>query len=455
MSVEGAVLTQGSVGRHLIRQTLPMVFGVLAIMSVGLVDAYFIGLLGDDPLTAVSFIFPVIMALSSLGIGVIAGIASVVSRALGSGNQVRAQSLAGFGLVVALLFGVLIATLLYFFKIPLFQLLNASPELLLLIDAYMTPFALGFPVLLITMAGNGTLRGQGMAGKASLILLTLAASNWILDPILIHGLGAFDGFGIQGAAYATVSGWALGALVSLLLVQRSPLRLSLTSLKEAHPATDLKALFKVGGPAALSNSVNPMGLSILTAMLAQYGDAAVAGFGAGGRLQSLAIVPLLALSSSIGAIVGQNWGAGYGDRARRALWLSLGFCLVYGLVAGGLLSWWREPLAHIFTDDPEVIGAISSYLLISVWGYAGFGALIVVNGALNAMDRANFALVQSALRVTVFMIPVAWGLGFWLDARSIYSGELIANLLGGIVAVLLGRALLDDRWLAANKTTNK
>jgi putative MATE family efflux protein len=455
MSVEGATLTQGSVGNHLIRQTLPMVFGVLAIMSVGLVDAYYIGLLGDAPLTAVSFIFPVIMALSSLGIGVIAGIASVVSRALGSGSQVRAQSLAGFGLVVALLFGLLIAALLYFFKIPLFQLMNASPELLLLIDAYMTPFALGFPVLLITMAGNGTLRGQGMAGKASLILLTLAASNWILDPILIHGLGAFDGFGIQGAAYATVSGWALGALVSLLLVQRSPLRLSLTSLKEAHPATDLKALFKVGGPAALSNSVNPMGLSILTAMLAQYGDAAVAGFGAGGRLQSLAIVPLLALSSSIGAIVGQNWGAGYGDRARRALWLSLGFCLVYGLVAGGLLSWWREPLAHIFTDDPEVIGAISSYLLISVWGYAGFGALIVVNGALNAMDRANFALVQSALRVTVFMIPVAWGLGFWLDARSIYSGELIANLLGGIVAVLLGRALLDDRWLAANKTTNK
>jgi Na+-driven multidrug efflux pump len=180
--------------------------------------------------------------------------------------------------------------------------------------------------------------------------------------------------------------------------------------------------------------------------LAQYGDAAVAGFGAGGRLQSLAIVPLLALSSSIGAIVGQNWGAGYGGRARKALWLALGFCLIYGLVAGALLSYWREPLASIFTDDPEIIGALSSYLLISVWGYAGFGALIVVNGALNAMDRANFALIQSALRVTVFMIPVAWGLGFWLDARSIYSGELIANLLGGVVAVLLGRALLDDRW---------
>jgi Na+-driven multidrug efflux pump len=116
-------------------------------------------------------------------------------------------------------------------------------------------------------------------------------------------------------------------------------------------------------------------------------------------------------------------------------------------VAGTLLSWWSEPLAHIFTEDTDTIDAISSYLVISVWGYAGFGALIVVNGALNAMDRANFALMQSVLRVTVFMIPVAWGLGFWLDARSIYAGELIANLLGGVVAVLLGRALLDDRWL--------
>ncbi len=447
MSVEGAALTRGSVGRHLFQQTMPMVVGILAIMSVGLVDAYFIGQLGDDPLTAVSFIFPVIIALSSLGVGVIAAIASVVSRALGAGATERARSLVALGVVAATVFGVVITLLLLLFRRPLFELMNASPDLLPLIDSYMLPFAFGFPMLLINMAGNGALRAQGMAGKASVLLIVMALANLILDPLLITGAGLFEGFGMQGAAYATSLGWTLAAVLALVFTSRSRVGLSLTALKNAHPKHDLGALVRVGAPAAISNSVNPVGLSVLTAMVAQYGDAAVAAFGAGGRLQSLATVPLLALSSSIGGIVGQNWGAGYGDRARRALWLSLAFCLVYGLVAGTLMVCWRESLAGIFTDDRIIIDSMSTYLIISVWGYAGFGALIVVNGALNATDRANYALLQSVARVVLFMVPVAWGLGYLLEERSVFAAELAANLLGGIVAVIVGRTLLDDRWL--------
>ena len=447
MSVEGARLTHGSVGRHLFQQTLPMVIGILAILSVGLIDAYFIGQLGKDPLTAVSFIFPVIFALSSLGVGVIAAIASVVSRTLGAGQRERAQSLVVLGLVAATAFGIIITGLLLIFRIPLFELMNAPADLLPMIDGYMVPFALGFPLLLISMGANGALRAQGMAGKASIILMTLALTNWILDPLLITGVGFFDGFGIRGAAYATVIGWALGALVSLYLVSKSPVGLSFSSLQKARPADDLAALLRVGGPAAISNSVNPVGLSVMTAMLAQYGDAAVAAFGAGGRLQAVAVVPLLALSSSIGAIVGQNWGAGYANRARRALWMAMGFCVFYSLSCGALLVFFREPLAGIFTDDPVVIHAMAVYLLISVWGYAGYGVVIVVNGAMNAIDRASWALGQSLLRVFVVMIPVAWGLSTVLEMRSVYVGELVANLAGGIIALILGRMMLADRYL--------
>ncbi len=449
MSVEGARLTHGSIGRHLFQQTLPMVVGILAILSVGLIDAYFIGQLGKDPLTAVSFIFPVIFALSSLGVGVIAAIASVVSRAIGAAQKNRAQGLVALGLVAATVFGLSMTALLMIFKRPLFELMNAPAELLPMIDGYMTPFALGFPLLLISMGANGALRAQGMAGKASLILITLALTNWILDPLLITGLGFFEGFGIRGAAYATVIGWGFGAIVSLSLVAMSPVGLSFTALKAAHPKDDLGALVRVGGPAAISNSVNPLGLSVMTAMLAQYGDAAVAAFGAGGRLQAVAVVPLLALSSSIGAIVGQNWGAGYANRARRGLWLALGFCLVYSLTSGLLLVLFREPLAHIFTDDPVVIHAMAVYLLISVWGYAGYGVVIVVNGAMNAIDRANWALGLSLFRVFVVMIPVAWGLSTVLEMRSVYVGELLANLVGGVVAVLMGRMMLADRFVPA------
>lgn len=447
MSVEGAILTRGSVGRHLVKQTLPMVVGILALMSVGLLDAYFIGNLGKDPLTAVSFIFPVVFALSSLGVGVIAAIASVVSRALGSGQMHRAQSLVALGIVAAGVFGIAIAILLLLFKRPLFEVMNASSDLLPLIDSYMTPFAFAFPVLLINMGGNGALRAQGMAGKASLILMVMALVNLILDPILIAGIGSFEGYGVQGAVYATIAGWTLSSALALVLIARSPVGLHFARLREAHPGEDLRALIRVGAPAAVSNSVNPLGLSIMTALLAKYGDAAVAGFGAGGRLQALAVVPLLALSSSIGGIVGQNWGAGYGDRARRALWMAIGFCVVYSVSAGVLMVAWRESLASVFTDSPLVIEAISTYLLISVWGYAGFGALIVVNGAFNAIDRAYWALGQSIIRVALIMIPVAVGLSMILESRSIYAAELIANLVGGLIAIVLGRFLLDDRWL--------
>jgi len=385
--------------------------------------------------------------LSSLGVGVIAAIASVVSRALGAGHQHKAQGLIALGLVAAGIFGVVITVLLLLFKRPLFEAMNASPDLLPLIDSYMTPFAFGFPMLLINMGGNGALRAQGMSGKASMILMMMALVNLILDPILITGAGLFDGFGIVGAAYATVAGWSLASVLALVLIARSPVGLNFARLKEAHPGEDIRALLRVGGPAAISNSVNPVGLSIMTALLAKYGDAAVAGFGAGGRLQAIAVVPLLALSSSVGGIVGQNWGAGYGDRARRTLWLALGFCLVYGLIAGTVLALNRESLASIFTDSPEVIHALSTYLLISVWGYAGFGALIVVNGAFNAIDRAYWSLGQSIFRVALVMIPVAVGLSMVLESRSIYTAELIANLVGGFIAVILGRALLDDRWL--------
>ena len=210
MSVEGALLTSGSVGRHLYHQTLPMVIGILALMSVGLLDAYFIGNLGKDPLTAVSFIFPVVFALSSLGVGVIAAIASVVSRALGSGQKHKAQSLVALGIVAAGIFGIVITVLLLLFKRPLFEVMNASPDLLPLIDSYMTPFAFGFPMLLINMGGNGALRAQGMAGKASLIsrrpsMVSTAPPIYPASPLAAGNTSGSKMMSSSGTRYFSVS----------------------------------------------------------------------------------------------------------------------------------------------------------------------------------------------------------------------------------------------------------
>ncbi len=439
---EAAKLTPGSIRGHLVSQTLPMMIGVAAIMSVGLVDAYFIGRLGSEELAAVAFIFPVTIALSSLGVGVMVGVSSVIARALGAGDLDRAARRANFGAVFAAGLGLAMGLALYAVLDPLFRLMQAPEALLPLIHDYMGPFALGMPLLMLQMGLNGVLRGQGAARMMSAVSIFFALANWILKPLLISGGFGLTGFGVAGAAYAVLAGYALASLLAWWLLRRTLLPIHPSLIRQCRWGESARAIAKVAGPAALSNAINPIGLSVLTALLASQGEAAVAGFGAAGRLQAFAVVPLLALSGSIGSIVGQNWGAGRADRSRLAMLEAGIFCVGYGLVLAVLLYVFGDWFADLFAEDPAVIEQFSAYLAISVWGYAGFGLLIVANGALNAVDKSGFALAQSFARVFLVMLPFAWLLrGAWGE-EAVYAAELVANLAGGALAAYIAWRVL-------------
>lgn len=435
-------LVSGSIPGHLVSQTLPAVIGVAAIMSIGIVDAYFIGQLGAGPLAAISFIFPVAVASTSLGVGVMVGINSVVARALGEGDFEKAARRANFGIVFAMLCGVVMGLSLWLAIDPIFTAMNAPPALMPLIRDYMTPYACGFPLSLAIMGFNGVLRGQGEARRTSTVSIAYAAANMVLNPVLIGGAFGFEGFGMAGSAYATLIGWGIGVLTALWLLRGTSLPLNLGLLRNCNLIDPAKAIIRVGLPAAFSNAINPLGLSILTALVALEGEAAVAGFGAAGRLQSFVIVPLLGLSGAIGAIVGQNWGAGRFDRAREAVAYAFGFCVVWGLAVAVAMVAAGEGFASLFSDDPAVIAAFAAYLRIAAWGYAGFGLLIVGNGIMNAVDRATYALVQSVARVFLVMIPVALLLQPAMGADAIYTAELAANLFGAVSALVLVRHVL-------------
>lgn len=432
-----AKLVNGSIPGHLVSQTLPAIIGVAAIMSIGLVDAYFIGQLGSAELAAIAFIFPISVALTSLGVGVMVGINSVVARALGEGDDEKAARRANFGVVFAVVCGLVLGLSLFILLDPLFTLMNAPADLLPLIRTYMQPFALGFPLILGIMGFNGVLRGQGEARKTSIVSLTYASANWVLDPILITGAFGFEGLGIVGAAYATIIGWGCGAVMAAFLVRSTDIPLNPMLLRKCSLIDPATSILKVAGPAAFSNAINPIGLSILTALIASAGQDAVAGFGAAGRLQSFATVPLLALSGAIGSIVGQNWGARQYHRARKAALYAGLFCVAWGLGTAIVLSAAGEWFADLFTEKPAVIEEFALYLRIAAWGYAGFGLLIVANGILNAIDRAKYALLQSVARVFLVMLPVAWLLQSDWDSAGIYTAELAANLFGAVSGAAL------------------
>ncbi len=440
-----AKLTRGSIARHLVQQTAPLIVGVTAIMSIGIIDAYFVGRLGATELAAMSFIFPVSTALSSLGVGVMAGTSSVVSRAIGAGNEERATRCAALGILIGLATGLLVASALFLGHDALFGLLQAKGEMLRQIGLYMLPYALGFPLLLTLSGMNGVLRAQGAAKASTAVSISFAAANWVLDPILIDGAFGFAGFGIAGASYATIAGWIIGAGVGFAMVQRGEIPFQPSVLAGADVGQGVRDVAKVAVPAAFTNSINPVGLSIMTAFLANEGEAAVGGFGVGGRLQSLAVVPLLGLSGSIGAIVGQNWGAERYDRARAAMLQAGMFCIFYGLLAAVILYFARFWFAGLFSDDAATVDAAARYLQISVWGYAAYGLFIMGNGAFNAIDHASTALGLSIARVLLVMVPFAAFMQPLWGPDAVYGSELLANLAGGAVSMALAWYYLSYR----------
>lgn len=99
----------------------------------------------------------------------------------------------------------------------------------------------------------------------------------------------------------------------------------------------------------------------------------------------------------------------------------------------------------MFSDDPATVRAITEYLAIAAWGYPAYGVAIVVSAGFNAVDRAGLALAQSAGRVILVMIPVAWLLRPGAGAQGVYAGELSANLAGGLVAALLAVRIFRGR----------
>ncbi|MEM9209787.1 MAG: MATE family efflux transporter, partial [Pseudomonadota bacterium] len=120
-----ARLTEGSVGRHLVNMTVPVLFGIFMMMGQAFVDAWFIGRVGDDALAALSFAFPILMVVTSVAIGLGAGTSSVVARALGSGNRRRARRLATDSLILCFVITGVIAVIGVLTIEPLFELLGA------------------------------------------------------------------------------------------------------------------------------------------------------------------------------------------------------------------------------------------------------------------------------------------------------------------------------------------
>ena len=200
-------MLEGNIKQTLMNMTLPMVMGMLMLMTFGLVDTFFVSLLGTQELAAISFTFPVTFTVISLNIGLGIGISAVIGRLLGSNDHANARLVATAALMTVLCLVGLLSVIGFLTIDPIFILLGASPELLIHIHDYMSIWYIGAIFLALPMSGNSVLRASGDTKTPSMIMAAGGAINALLDPLLIFGYGPIEGMGITGAAIATAIAW--------------------------------------------------------------------------------------------------------------------------------------------------------------------------------------------------------------------------------------------------------
>jgi len=425
-------LTTGPVASHLLRQATPFALSLVALFSFEAVDLFFISQLGDAPLAAISFTFPVIWLIYGIGIGFEAGAASCISRAIGRGDQEQARRLTTDTLVLGTLFavGLCIAGLLSIR--PVFNLLGATDELLPLIGQYMHVWYWVAPLDVALWTSLASIRARGNALLESKIITAAALLNLVLDPIFIFGLFDFPRLEIRGAALATLVSTGIMLVFTMLYLQ-GRLRIYANPLAPIRVILDSwRHMLTIGIPAMITNAIIPVSNGIVVAMIAVYGIDAVAGFGIAMRIEPMFLIPYYALSAVSSPFFGQNFGSQRFGRLLEARRAATRFCIGFGLALALVLFIFARPLTSLFTES-EVIGNVAvQYLWIVSLSWGAYGLVMSVNASFNGMGKPLPGVVISVCRVIVVFLPLAF-LGRWLfDLPGLFGATLVSNLVMGL-----------------------
>ncbi len=439
-----AKFVEGSLFWHITVMSLTASVGLTAVFSVDLINMIFIAMLGRDEVTAaVGYAGAILFFTTSFGIGLSIAVSAQVARALGARDVGLARRKATNGLVLGVGFGVVFSVLCWVMLPWLVGLMGATGETAALAVHFLQIVVPAQPFLMLGMIGGAILRSHGDARRAMMATIWGAGVNAVLDPILIFGLD----LDLTGAALASVASRMVIAAVALLPIIRHHGGFDRPSA--GGLLADLPPVIGVAGPVILTQLATPVGQALVTRIVADYGEAAVAGLAITGRMTPVALGVIFALSGAVGPIIGQNYGAGRMDRVRRAFLDGLIFAALVIAVMSVLLFTLRAPIADLF--GAEGVTREMVYLFCGPVCLLFFfnGAIFVANAACNNLGAA----VQSTLinwgRNTIGTVPFALWLGMDWGAGGVLIGQALGGVLFGVAAVWLALRRIDNLALAA------
>ena len=420
---------------------VPSITATLVSSLYNIVDQVFIGqgvgYLGNAA-TNVSYPLSTISLAISLLIGI--GSASRFSICLGRGDTDQAAKIAGNGVTLMVLAGILYLVLGEVLLTPMLHIFGATTEVMPYAQSYASIILIGMPFLILTNGISNLIRADGSPKYSMICMVAGAVVNTILDPIFIF---VFQ-WGMFGAALATI----LGQILSFLLAIRYLWAFrTITLEKECFRPDWRDGLHTLS--MGISSSVNQIAITIVQVVLnnsltyygamSVYGeDIPLAACGIVMKTNAILLSIIVGISQGVQPIIGFNYGARKYDRVKQAYLLAIRWNFVISAVGFLLFQLFPRPIISIFGSGEEL------YFDFAVLFMRTFLFMVIVNGVqvlsssfFTAIGKALKGLLLSLTRQVFFLIPLILILPLWLGIFGVLLAGPIADFIAFVVSVLL------------------
>ena len=425
---------------HFRTLAIPAAFGMLFTTLYNVVDVYYAGLLSTEAQAGLAIGYQAFFILMAVGFGLSSALSTLVSNAKGSGDAAEAQRYVVQGLAFG---GVITAS---FMVIGWFL----GPELIVLVsepgayrDAAMGYFywlIFALPGFLLAYGGNGILQAHGDSRSMQRALMAAFIANIGLNPLFMFGLpGVWSGMGFNGIAAATIISQT-GVMVYILVrIFRLEVMQSVQITAFQPDKDSFRKIFAQLLPAGSAMIIMFISGFVVQFALKTFGGHAVAAYGVALRIEQILLLPVLGMTGALLPIAGQNFGAQKYDRVRKALKYCWGVGFAMTALATPILFVGGTFVMALFSNDPDVIRAGSSYLRVDAFLFPVYMMLFSINSLLQAFKQAIWTLWISVYRqgfavaffVWVFISFTDFGVqGVWFGiAAAVTSGWVLSLII--------------------------
>ena len=431
-------LTKGSISSHLIAMAVPMAAGMIFQTLYFFVDLYFVAKLGDAAVAGVSTAgnaMFIIMAMTQvLGVGTVA----LIAHAVGRKDQADANLIFNQSLLIAALCGVLTLVLGYAGSLAYVKSIAADEATVQAGVTYLYWFLPGMALQFAMVAMGSALRGTGIVQPTMVVQVLTLVINTILAPILIAGWGIGHPMGVAGAGLASTIAIVVGVILLSLYFVRLEKYVSFHKEQWQPRVAVWKRMLTVGLPAGGEFALMFLFTAVTYWALRNFGAAAQAAFGIGGRIMQGIFLPVMAIAFAAAPVAGQNFGARQPERVRETFRAAVKLCTALMFVLMLLCQWRPDVLIGFFSKEPEVIEIGSQFLHIISFNFVLSGVVFTCSSMFQALGNTLPSLYSSATRLITYSVPVIWMTTQpWFSLNHVWFLSVATVVLQTIISFVL------------------